>query len=130
MKNPVISGWYADPESRVYNDKVYMYVTHSLPFDEQHNLDVIVSSDLVCYERVTNILDMPSFKGANFAIWAPTVIDKNGKYYIIFAANEIVEDLKRADCISAYPITPKVLSQTFLVTEDRSLTNFISERSR
>ena len=94
MKNPVITGWYADPESRVYNDKVYMYVTHSLPFEEQHNLDVIVSSDLVNYERVTNILDMPSFKGANFAIWAPTIIDKDGKHYLIFAANNIHEDFE------------------------------------
>lgn len=29
---------------------------------------------------------MPAYKGAYKAIWAPTVIDKDGKYYIIFAA--------------------------------------------
>ena len=23
MKNPVVNGWYADPESRVYGDTVY-----------------------------------------------------------------------------------------------------------
>ncbi|MFQ8952724.1 MAG: hypothetical protein ACLR56_06780 [Oscillospiraceae bacterium] len=26
MKNPIIDGWYADPEARVYNGKVYIYV--------------------------------------------------------------------------------------------------------
>ena len=34
MKNPVVDGWYADPESRVYGDTVYMYVTNSLPYEE------------------------------------------------------------------------------------------------
>ena len=32
IKNPVSDNWYADPESRVYGDTVYMYVTNSLPF--------------------------------------------------------------------------------------------------
>lgn len=34
MKNPVVDGWYADPESRVYGDTVYMYVTNSLSYEE------------------------------------------------------------------------------------------------
>lgn len=31
IKNPIVSGWYADPESRVYGDSVYIYVTRSAP---------------------------------------------------------------------------------------------------
>ena len=46
MKNPIVQGWYADPESRVYDGKVYLYVTRSLTFEEQTNLDVVVSEDL------------------------------------------------------------------------------------
>ena len=42
-KNPVVNGWYADPESRVYGDTVYMYVTKSLPFEEQKNLDLVTT---------------------------------------------------------------------------------------
>lgn len=49
MKNPIIDGQYADPEARVYNGKVYIYVTRSLPFEEQHNLDLIVSEDLIYF---------------------------------------------------------------------------------
>lgn len=89
MNNPVVNGWYADPESRVYGDKVYMYVTNSLPFDDQKNLDLVITEDLESFTVIRDILDMSTFKGATRAIWAPTVVDKDGKYYIIFAANDI-----------------------------------------
>lgn len=89
MKNPVVKGWYADPESRVYGDTVYMYVTNSLPFEEQLNLDLVTTDDLVHFKVHHDILDMPTYRGAYKAIWAPTVIDKDGKYYLIFAANDI-----------------------------------------
>lgn len=89
MKNPIVDGWYADPEARVYNGKIYIYVTRSLPYKEQHNLDVVISSDLVDFQIEKSILDMKTFKSAEFAIWAPSVVEKNGSYYIIFAANDI-----------------------------------------
>ena len=89
MRNPVADNWYADPESRVYGDTVYMYVTNSLPFDDQLNLDLVTTKDLESFEIYRNILDMSTYKGAHRAIWAPTIIDKNGKYYLIFAANDI-----------------------------------------
>ena len=92
MKNPVVNGWYADPESRVYGDTVYMYVTRSLPFEEQLNLDVVYTKDLVNYEICEGILDMPTYVGAYKAIWAPTVVLKDGKYYIVFAANNIMTE--------------------------------------
>ena len=89
MKNPVVDAWYADPESRVYGDTVYMYVTNSLPFDDQLNLDLVTTKDLEHFEVYRDILDMSTYLGARRAIWAPTVIDKDGKYYIVFAANDI-----------------------------------------
>ena len=89
MKNPIIDGWYADPEARVYNGKVYIYVTRSLPFEEQHNLDLVISDDLIHFTKKESILDMSTFKGAAFAIWAPSVVEQNGRYYIVFAANDI-----------------------------------------
>ena len=91
-KNPVVNGWYADPESRVYGDTVYMYVTNSLPFEEQKNLDLVTTKDLEHFSVHHDILKMETFKGASFAIWAPTVIEKNGKYYLIFAANNIYSE--------------------------------------
>lgn len=89
MKNPVCDNWYADPESRVYGDTVYMYVTRSLNYEEQLNLDLVTTSDLKHFEVHYGILDMSTYKGVTKAVWAPTVIDKNGKYYLVFAANDI-----------------------------------------
>ena len=89
MNNPIVNDWYADPESRVYGDTVFMYVTKSLPFDDQLNLDLVTTKDLQNFEVYHDILDMSTYNGAHRAIWAPTIIDKKGKYYLIFAANDI-----------------------------------------
>ena len=89
MNNPISDRWYADPESRVYNGKVYIYVTNSLPFEEQKNLDLVVTEDLENFREYRDILDMSTFRGADRAIWAPTVVEKDGRYYIVFAANDI-----------------------------------------
>lgn len=92
MVNPISGNWYADPESRVYDGKVYIYVTNSLEFDEQKNLDLVVTEDLEHFEIHRDILDMSTYNGAVRAIWAPTVVEQSGKYYIIFAANDIYSE--------------------------------------
>ena len=89
MKNPISENWYADPESRVYGDTVYMYVTRSREYENQLNIDLVTTSDLKSFQTHYGILDMSTYKGVEKAVWAPTVIDKNGQYYIIFAANDI-----------------------------------------
>ena len=92
MKNPIVNGWYADPESVVFDGKVYIYVTKSLPFEEQLNLDLIVSDDLIEFDIIHDILDMSTFPGINKAVWAPSIVKKNDKYYIIFSGNDIHHD--------------------------------------
>lgn len=92
MKNPIIQGWYADPESRVYNGKVYIYVTKSLPYEEQLNIDLVVSEDLKTFTLVKDVLDFSTFHGIYRCVWAPSAIEKDGKYYIIFAGNAIYND--------------------------------------
>lgn len=92
MNNPLVKGWYADPESRVYNNQIYIYVTKSLPYEEQTNIDLVVSKDMKRFEIIKDVLDMSTYKNATFAIWAPTVIEKDNKYYILFAANDIQKD--------------------------------------
>lgn len=92
MKNPIVNGWYADPEARVYDGRIYIYLTKSLPFEEQLNLDLAVGNDTEHFEIVHDILDISTFNGVKSAVWAPTVIKKGSKYYIVFAANNIHED--------------------------------------
>ena len=89
VNNPLDEGWYADPEARIYNGKYYIYVTHSLPYYQQQNHTCFVSKDLTNWEKVENIIDMSGFPWAKCCVWAPTIEEKDGKYYYIFATNDI-----------------------------------------
>ena len=87
--NPVFPGWYADPEGAVFNNKFWIYPTFSAPYDQQVHFDAFSSKDLVSWTKHPNILDTSSIKWARRAMWAPAVIEKNGKYYFFFSANDI-----------------------------------------
>jgi len=87
--NPIVNGHYADPEARYYEGKYWIYVTHSKPFEQQKNLTAFSSTDMVNWECHENIIDMNDFPWVWGAVWAPTIIYKNGKYYLIFATNDI-----------------------------------------
>ena len=89
FKNPIDSGCYADPEARFYNGKYYIYVTRSLPFKDQMNQDCFSSYDLVNFEKHEGIIEMSDFPWITNAVWAPTIIEKDGKYYYVFASNNI-----------------------------------------
>lgn len=92
ISNPINDKWYADPETRFYEGEYWIYVTKSLPYKDQTNIDALHSKDLIHWETCENIIDMSGFPNAAFAIWAPTIIEKNGKYYLIFACNDIHSD--------------------------------------
>lgn len=92
INNPIDGGWYADPEARIYDGKYYIYATKSLPFKEQQNQVCFVSENLTDWKRIDDIIDMSGFPWVWQAVWAPTIIEKNGKYYYIFASNDIHKD--------------------------------------
>ena len=88
--NPITSGWYADPEARFYEGRYWIYVTQSFSaYKDQMNLDAFSSEDLIHWEKHENIIDMSGYPYIHQAVWAPTIIEKGGKYYLIFASNDI-----------------------------------------
>jgi beta-xylosidase len=89
--NPVFPGWYADPEAIVFDNKVWIYPTYSAPYEEQVLMDAFSSSDLVNWTKHPRIIDTAAVKWAKKAMWAPSVIKKNGKYYLFFGANDVHE---------------------------------------
>lgn len=90
FKNPIVEGWYADPEARSYEGKYYIYVTRSnTEYKEQMNLDAFSSVDLEHWHKHEGIIAMEDFPYVHKAVWAPSVIEKQGKYYLIFASNDI-----------------------------------------
>ena len=87
--NPVFQGWYADPEGTVFNHQYWIYPTYSAPYDKQVFMDAFSSTDLINWQKHPHIIDTAAIKWAKRAVWAPSIIEKNGKYYLFFGANDI-----------------------------------------
>ncbi|WAC13640.1 glycoside hydrolase family 43 protein [Dyadobacter pollutisoli] len=90
--NPVFPGWYADPEGIIFGTRFWIYPTYSAPYNQQVHMDAFSSKDLVTWEKHSNILDTASIKWAKRAMWAPSIIEKDKKYYLFFGANDIQSD--------------------------------------
>ena len=90
-KNPVFDGWYADPEVAVYNNEYWIFPTISLPRDRQNSFDAFSSKDLVNWTKHENIIDTLEVSWAQKELWAPANVEKDGKYYLFFSANDVHE---------------------------------------
>lgn len=108
-------GWYADPEVHLFRGQYWIYPTSSddtpLPasassftpsqqarraqagvpaaYLPQTFLDAFSSPDLVHWTKHSHVLDVKNVAWAAYAVWAPTVLESNGKYYLFFGANDI-----------------------------------------
>lgn len=87
--NPIFEGWYADPEGAVFGDTYWIYPTYSDDYDKQLHFDAFSSKDLVHWEKHESILDTSKIKWLRQALWAPSIIEKDNKYYLFFGANDI-----------------------------------------
>jgi beta-xylosidase len=87
--NPVFEGWYADPEGVVFGDEFWIYPTFSDDYEKQVFFDAFSSKDLVNWEKHEHILDTTIITWAHQAMWAPSVVEKGGKYYFFFGANDL-----------------------------------------
>lgn len=120
-ENPIVPGWYADPEIRVFGDRYWIYPTYSdhgetpdlsQHFNEQQKklreqktvrpsyhfqtfFNVFSSPDLVHWTKHSHALDVENVAWAAYAVWAPSAIEKDGKYYLFFGANDIQSDDQR-----------------------------------
>src|SRR5258708_1566398 len=90
--NPVLPGWYADPEAHIFKNEYWIYPTYSASYDEQIFLDAFSSKDLVAWQRHPHVLDISDVRWARRAIWAPSIVEKDGWYYLFFGANDIQND--------------------------------------
>ena len=109
--NPAFPGWYADPEAIVYGDTYWIYPTLSKLYGEdektyrkdaerkteainqdynlQTHFDAFSSKDLVHWTRHQAVLSIKDVPWVKYALWAPSVIHANGKYYLFFGGNDI-----------------------------------------
>lgn len=89
--NPIDEGWYADPEGAVFGKEYWIYPTYSHKYKEQLHFDAFSSKDLVNWTKHENIITQNEISWLRMALWAPSVINANGKYYLFFGANDVHE---------------------------------------
>lgn len=89
--NPVFPGWYADPEGIIFQNEYWIYPTYSAPYEKQVFFDAFSSPDLIRWTKHEKILDTARVKWARRAMWAPSIIEKDGKYFFFFGANDVHE---------------------------------------
>jgi beta-xylosidase len=90
--NPVLAGWYADPEAHSFDGKYWIYPTYSARYSEQVFMDAFSSTDLVTWTKHPRIIDTSTVKWARRAMWAPSVVFNGDRYYLFFGANDIQSD--------------------------------------
>jgi beta-xylosidase len=90
--NPILAGWYADPEAHVFEGQYWIYPTYSAPYDQQTFMDAFSSRDLVTWQKHEHVLDVRDVAWARRALWAPSIVENDGWYYLFFGANDIQND--------------------------------------
>lgn len=87
--NPIFSGWYADPEIHIFEGRYYVYPTYSAPYDKQTFYEAFSSPNLIDWHREGRILDFKDVPwSTNRAAWAPSVIFRDGSYFMYFSAGD------------------------------------------
>jgi beta-xylosidase len=86
---PVIQGLSADPSGRVFNGKLFIYPSHDLGMPDWNMFDfhVYSSDDGVTFKDEGKIFSVDDLTWAKEKLWAPDCIERNGTYYLYFAAN-------------------------------------------
>jgi hypothetical protein len=97
--NPFVDGWYADPDTEIYNGQYWVYPTTSDVYEKQTYLDAFSSPDLIHWTKHSGIMTIENVTWATKAVWAPAPISRNGKFYLYFGANDIQEDEDAAGLI-------------------------------
>src|SRR5690242_7254124 len=73
--NPVVNGWYADPEISRFGNKYWRFPTTSDAYDRQTSFDAFSSTELVTWIKHPGILDQAGVTWAKRAMWAPCVVE-------------------------------------------------------
>lgn len=89
MPNPVIPGWYADPELHCFQGRYFIYPTFSAAYEEQTFFEAFSSADRQTWASEGRILDFADVPWTTHrAAWAPSVAERDGRYFLYFSAGD------------------------------------------
>ncbi len=122
-KQPMLTGYHADPEVMYSNKtkKYYIYsTTDGTPGWGGHDFSVFSSENLVDWKDEGKMLDVKGdqVRWATGNAWAPAIIEKNGKYYFYFSAHNPQSNRKEIGvAVSDSPTGPFVDSGAPILTD-------------
>lgn len=73
-------------------NRYWIFPTYSAPYDDQVFIDAFSSTDLVTWTKHPRVLEKQFVPWARRAMWAPAVVESNGRYFMFFSANDIQRD--------------------------------------
>ncbi|WP_127571883.1 family 43 glycosylhydrolase [Georgenia faecalis] len=128
--SPVLPGLYADPNIAVFGDTYYIYATSDgYPGWGGNEFYVWSSKDLVDWERSEEpFLTLDGANGnvpwASGNAWAPTVIERDGKYYFYFSGHNPTYDRKTIGvAVADSPEGPFTAQPTAMILNNEAVTS-------
>lgn len=86
---PILDGYRADPDIRVFGDTYYIYPTSDKPNWQTTDFSTWSSKDLIHWKNEGIVLDVAhDLAWANVKAWAPTATVRDGKYFFYFVAGD------------------------------------------
>lgn len=130
VASPVLPGLYADPNIAVFGDTYYIYATTD-GYAGWGGKDFYVwsSKDLVTWERTASpILTLDGANGnvpwATGNAWAPTIIERAGKYYFYFSGHNPTYNRKTIGvAVAESPTGPFVAQPTAMILNNEAVTS-------
>jgi beta-xylosidase len=130
MRSPVIPGLYADPNVFVWGDTYYIYATtDGFPGWGGKEFYVWSSKDLVDWERSGEpILTLDGADGdvpwATGNAWAPTIAEKDGKFFFYFSGHNASVDRKTIGvAVADSPTGPFAAQEDAMILNDEAVTS-------
>jgi len=130
MRSPVLPGYNADPNIAHFGDTYYLYVT-SDGYAGWGGKDFFVwkSKNLVDWQRSAE--PFLTLDGANGNVpwatgnaWAPTIIERNGKYYFYFSGHNPTYDRKTIGvAVASSPEGPFTAQPTAMILNNEAVTS-------
>jgi len=130
MKSPLLPGFYADPNVAEFDGTYYLYATTD-GFAGWGGKDFHVwkSTDLVDWERSAEpFLTLDGVNGnvpwATGNAWAPTIIERGGKYYFYFSGHNPTVNRKTIGvAVADSPEGPFTAQPTAMILNDEAVTS-------
>src|SRR5690348_7171890 len=90
-QHQVLPDFAADPSARVFHGRLYVYPSHDLAGSKDWDMfdwHVFSTDDMVHWKDHGVIFSLKDITWANQHAWAPDCIERNGKYYCYFPADD------------------------------------------